>query len=246
MKRLKNRASALLVIRINPAAYTAFRMSALSKAGPSDQTMGNAALNFAGHFITSVISFAGYPGIVLLMAIESACIPIPSEIIMTFSGYLVDLGRFHLIGVAVAGTLGCNAGSIVAYAAGAYGGRPLAERYGSYLLISKRDLAMADGWFGRYGEATVFFARLLPIVRTFIALPAGVARMNFFRFNLYTFLGSFPWCLGLAYAGMKLGAHWDAIRLYFHRFDVAIILLLAAACLWFFYQRWAHRISPTP
>jgi membrane protein DedA with SNARE-associated domain len=203
------------------------------------------ALDLVGQFITSAISHSGYVGIVLLMAIESACIPIPSEIIMTFSGYLVYLGRFNLEWVAVAGALGCNAGSIAAYAAGAYGGRPLAERYGRYLLVSRRDLELADRWFDRYGDVTVFFARLLPVVRTFIALPAGVARMNFLRFNMYTFLGSLPWCWGLAYAGMKLGSHWEAVRPYFHRFDIVILAVCAMGFAWFVYHRWTHRISTT-
>ncbi|MGH9405479.1 MAG: DedA family protein [Terriglobia bacterium] len=194
-------------------------------------------------FITAAISQAGYPGIFALMAIESACIPIPSEVIMTFSGYLVYLGRFNLEWVAVVGALGCNAGSIVAYAVGAYGGRPLAERYGRWVLVSKHDLDRADRWFERYGNATVFFARLLPVVRTFIALPAGVARMPFLRFNVYTFLGSLPWCWVLAYVGLKLGSHWEAVRPYFHRFDVAIIVICAILAGGFVYHHWTHRIG---
>lgn len=203
------------------------------------------ALGSVGQIITSAISHAGYAGVFVLMAIESACIPIPSEIIMTFSGYLVYLGRFQLEWVAVAGALGCNAGSIVAYAVGAYGGRPLAERYGRFLLITRRDLEMADRWFDRYGSSAVFVARLLPVVRTFIALPAGVARMNFLRFNIYTFLGSLPWCWALAYAGMKLGAHWEAIGPYFHRFDAWFLAAIGAAFVWFIYHRWSHRIAVT-
>lgn len=201
------------------------------------------ALDLAGRFITSAIAHSGYAGIFFLMAIESACIPIPSEVIMTFSGYLVYLGRFNLEWAALAGALGCNAGSIAAYAAGAYGGRPLAEKYGRYVLVSSHDLELADRWFARYGDAAVFFARLLPVVRTFIALPAGVARMNFVRFNIYTFLGSLPWCWVLAYLGMKLGAHWDAIQPYFHRFDTVIVAVCAVAFVWFVYYRWTHRLK---
>lgn len=204
------------------------------------------ALDLAGRFITSAISHSGYAGIFLLMSIESACIPIPSEVIMTFSGYLVYLGRFNLEWVALAGALGCNAGSIAAYAVGAYGGRPLAEKYGRYLLVSKHDLELADRWFARYGDATVFFARLLPVVRTFIALPAGVARMNFLRFNIYTFLGSLPWCWALAYAGTRLGAHWDAIQPYFHRFDTIIVAVCVIGFIGFVYHRWTHRLRTTP
>lgn len=201
------------------------------------------ALDLIGRFITSAIARGGYTGVFLLMAIESACVPIPSEIIMTFSGYLVFLGRFKIEWVTLAGALGCNAGSIVAYAVGAYGGRPLAEKYGRYVLVTRSDLARADGWFQRYGGAAVFFARLLPVVRTFIALPAGVARMNFVRFNLYTFLGSLPWCWALAEAGVKLGAHWDAIQPYFHRFDTIFIAGCAVAFAAFAYHRWTHRLN---
>lgn len=186
-------------------------------------------LEFLSAFIIQVISRSGYPGIVLLMGIESACIPLPSEIIMPFSGYLAYAGRFNLWWVGVAGALGCNVGSIVAYAVGAYGGRPILEKYGRYILLSQKDLAWADRWFTRYGEATVFFSRLLPVIRTFIALPAGIARMDFWRFNLYTFAGSLPWCLGLAYAGMKLGENWSRLRVYFEKLDLVIgaILILA-------------------
>ena len=127
-----------------------------------------------GRFVTAVISGSGYGGIVVLMGIESACIPLPSEIIMPFSGYLVSLGRFKLAWVALAGALGCNVGSIVAYYVGALGGRPLVEKYGRYVLVTRHDLELADRWFLRYGDWAVFFARLLPVVRTFIALPAGL------------------------------------------------------------------------
>jgi membrane protein DedA with SNARE-associated domain len=176
-------------------------------------------------FIIAVISRLGYFGVALLMAIESACIPLPSEIIMPFSGYLVFAGRFNLWAVGVAGAVGCVLGSLVAYAVGMYGGRPLIEKYGRYVLISHHDLDLADRWFGRYGEAIVFTSRLLPGVRTFIALPAGIARMNLTRFVLYTFAGSLPWCLGLAYVGQKLGEQWnknDTLKSLFHRFDFII------------------------
>jgi membrane protein DedA with SNARE-associated domain len=195
-----------------------------------------------GRFVIAVISQAGYPGIVLLMGIESACIPLPSEIIMPFSGYLVYTGRFKLAWVALAGAVGCNAGSLVAYYVGALGGRPLAEKYGRYVLVTRHDLELADRWFARYGDWAVFFARLLPVVRTFIALPAGVARMNFLRFNVYTFLGSLPWCLALAYAGLKLGERWTILRAYFHRFDTAILILIVIAGAWFVRNRWRNRL----
>ncbi|MBV8206300.1 MAG: DedA family protein [Acidobacteria bacterium] len=200
-------------------------------------------------WITGLISAAGYPGVVLLMAIESACIPLPSEIIMPFAGYLVYTGRFHLYAVAAVGALGCNVGSLAAYAVGYYGGRPLVERYGSYLLLSRRELEHTERFFARYGGATVFVARLLPVVRTFIALPAGVARMPQGRFHFYTFAGSFPWCLGLAWVGMKLGERWDTdprLRTWFHRFDLAIVTAVVAAAVWFFRSRWKQRITYRP
>ena len=204
--------------------------------------MLSAVVKILGGFIVTFISGTGYMGIAMLMAIESACIPLPSEVIMPFSGYLVSAGRFSLWGVAVAGALGCNIGSIVAYYIGAVGGRPLAERYGHYVLVTKHDLEMADRWFARYGDWAVFFARLLPVVRTFIALPAGIARMNFVRFNVYTFLGSLPWCFVLAYAGMKLGERWRSLGPYFHRFDTAFLILLVAGAAWFIRNRWKNRL----
>ena len=175
--------------------------------------------------IVATISALGYPGVVLMMGIESACIPLPSEIIMPFSGYLVYTGRFGLWEVAIAGAVGCVVGSLVAYWVGMYGGRPVIEKYGRYVLISLHDLDIADRWFARRGELIVFASRLLPVIRTFIAFPAGVARMNLGRFIVYTFLGSFPWCLGLAYIGQKLGEQWDknvALKVWFHRFDFVI------------------------
>jgi len=184
-------------------------------------------------FVIYVISQMGLPGIVFLMAIESACIPLPSEVIMPFSGYLVFLGKYSLWSVGLAGAVGCVVGSIPAYYLGMYGGRPLIERYGKYILMSRHDLDMADRWFDRHGEATVFFARLLPIIRTFIAFPAGVARMEMKRFIGYTFAGSLPWCLGLAYVGMVLGAKWPILREYFHKFDLLIGAAIVAGIVWY-------------
>lgn len=177
------------------------------------------------------------------MAIESAGIPLPSEVIMPFSGYLVYAGRFQLWAVGLVGALGCNLGSLVAYYVGYYGGRPLVERYGRYVLISKHDLEWADRWCFRYGHAAVFFSRLLPVIRTFIALPAGVMRLEFWRFHLYTFLGSLPWCLALAFAGMKLGEHWDSLRGYFHKFDFLIAIVLLAGLAWFVWSHVKNRVG---
>jgi len=191
-------------------------------------------------FIIAVISTLGYSGIVLLMAIESACIPLPSEVIMPFSGYLVYTGRFNLLAVGVAGALGCVLGSLVAYWVGMHGGRRLIERYGRFIFISTHDLDLADRWFARYGEVIVFASRLLPVVRTFIAFPAGVARMNLSRFIIYTFAGSLPWCLGLAYIGQKLGEEWDkneTLKSWFHRFDFVIGIIGLLFAVWWV---WRH------
>ena len=183
-------------------------------------------------WITGVISAGGYVGVMFLMAIESACIPLPSEIIMPFAGYLVYTGRFSLLGVATAGAIGCNLGSVVAYEIGYFGGRPLALRYGHYIFVTKHDLDMADRFFARWGSPAVLIARLLPVIRTFIALPAGIARMPRLKFHIYTFLGSWPWCFALAYIGMRLGEGWHRdprLKIWFHRMDGVILGLLLAA-----------------
>jgi len=168
-----------------------------------------------------------------MMAIESMCIPLPSEIIMPFSGFLVSQDRFTLIGIAIAGSIGSVLGSLIAYGVGIYGGRSFIEKYGKYVLISHHDLNIADRFFNKYGNVAVFFSRMLPVVRTFISLPAGIARMNFSRFILYTFLGSLPWCFGLGYLGIKLGDNWDTLGVYFRKFDVIIGILLLLGIIWF-------------
>ena len=186
-------------------------------------------------FVIGTISALGYLGVLLLMAIESACIPLPSEVIMPFSGYLVSQGELTLPGVTLAGALGCVLGSLVAYHVGLWGGRPLVQRYGRYILVSPHDLELADRWFTRHGDITIFIGRLLPVVRTFIAFPAGVARMPLLKFVAYTFVGSLIWCAGLAWVGLRLGEHWDTLGAWFHRFDaliLALILIAAAGWVW--------------
>jgi membrane protein DedA with SNARE-associated domain len=200
-------------------------------------------IEFLSFLIVYTISRLGYTGVVLLMAIESACIPLPSEIIMPFSGYLVSVGQMNLWGVAIAGAIGCVLGSLVAYWVGMYGGRPLIEKYGKYILLSRHDLDLADRWFAKYGEIIVFVSRLLPAVRTFIAFPAGVARMNLTKFVIYTFAGSLPWCLGLAYVGQKLGEKWnkdDTLKTWFHRFDFVIGIMLVLAVTWWIWRHIKH------
>jgi membrane protein DedA with SNARE-associated domain len=193
-------------------------------------------------FIKSLIATAGYGGIMILMGIESACIPLPSELIMPFAGYLVYEGKMNLIWVATAGAIGCNVGSLIAYEIGCYGGRPLVERYGRWILMGRRELDWADRFFARWGYLAVFIGRLLPVVRTFIALPAGIARMPRLRFHVYTFLGSWPWCFGLAWLGMKLGQNWRELGKYFHKFDAVILALLAMGIVWFAWSHWQNRL----
>jgi len=184
-------------------------------------------------WIIAVISTLGYGGIVLLMGIESACIPLPSEIIMPFSGYLVFKGEMTLWGVALAGAVGCVLGSIPAYYLGMVGGRPLVEKYGKWVLISHHDLHIADRWFEKHGEIIIFIGRLLPAVRTFIAFPAGIARMHMGRFVAYTFVGSLLWCWVLAYAGMKMGQNWESLKVYFHQFHNVLAVLAVVFVVWF-------------
>ena len=193
-------------------------------------------------FIKSLIAVSGYGGIVILMAIESACIPLPSELIMPFAGYLVHEGTMKLLWVTTAGAIGCNVGSLVAYEIGCYGGRPLVERYGRWILMGRRELDWADRFFARWGYLAVFVARLLPVVRTFIALPAGIARMPRLRFHIYTFLGSWPWCFALAWLGMKLGDNWRVIGKYLHKFDAVILVVLIAGIAWFVWSHWQNRL----
>jgi membrane protein DedA with SNARE-associated domain len=193
-------------------------------------------------FIKSVIGVTGYAGITLLMAIESACIPLPSELIMPFAGYLVYEGSMKLLWAATAGALGCNFGSLVAYEIGYFGGRPLVERYGRWILMGRREIETAERFFARRGEAAVFIGRLLPVIRTFIALPAGIARMPRAKFHIYTFLGSWPWCFALAYLGMKLGENWRSLGKYFHQFDAIIGVVLVAAVGWFIWSHWQGRM----
>jgi membrane protein DedA with SNARE-associated domain len=194
-------------------------------------------------WIVVTIAAMGYGGVVLMMAAESACVPLPSEVIMPFSGYLVASGRFDLNLVAIAGAIGCLFGSGIAYYLGATGGRWVLERYGRYLLISSHELNVAEEFFLRWGAPAVFFSRLLPVVRTFISFPAGVARMRLLPFVLYTLVGSYFWCLGLAYLGRQLGRHWQSVGPYFHRCDGLVLVTIAATALWMTYRRLSsHRL----
>jgi membrane protein DedA with SNARE-associated domain len=177
------------------------------------------------HTLLDLFTTYGYLGIFLAMAIESCCIPLPSELIMPLAGFLAYQNRLNLGGDTLAGALGCVAGSIVAYWIGATGGRALLLRYGRYVLISHHDADRADEFFARHGDITIFLTRLMPIVRTFISLPAGITRMNFTKFVIYTFLGSLLWCFVLAYAGYKLGQHWTDVGSTLHQYDALVIVV---------------------
>ena len=199
-------------------------------------------LQSVASWITTNLTDLGYWGIILMMGIESACIPLPSEIIMPFGGYLVykNPAQFSIWGMGVSGALGCVWGSAVAYWAGQYGGRPFVERFGKYFLIRHKDLDKADIWFKKHGEAAIFFSRLMPVIRTFISFPAGISKMHFGRFIVYTFLGSLPWCLGLAWVGKALGPKgedaWEVLRPYFHKVDVLIAVVLVALLALYIYH----------
>ena len=190
---------------------------------------------------------ARYAVVLVLMAVQSACVPIPSEIIMPFAGYALAHTQLQLVVLATLASLASNIGSIPAYWVGAKGGRPMVERFGGYVLLSRRDLDLADKFFARYGSITVLVGRMLPIVRTFIALPAGIARMNPLRFHIYTFLGSWPWCYALAYAGMKMGVRWQTdprFQAIFHRFHVVVELVIVLAIVVFVTTHWKNRLQP--
>ncbi len=195
-------------------------------------------------WITATIAAGGYAGIAALMAVESACIPLPSEIIMPFAGYLASTGRFSLWGVAMAGALGCNIGSTVAYWVGSSGGRHFVERWGRWVLLDREDLSRAERFFARFGTPAVLIARLLPVVRTFIALPAGMAWMRQLPFQLYTFVGSLIWCYVLAYIGRALGQHWNTdprLRAVLHRFDIVVVIFVFAVVSWFVWHKLRRR-----
>jgi len=187
---------------------------------------------------------SAYVVVFLLMALQSACIPIPSEVIMPFAGYRLGHGWLDLCILATVASIASNLGSIPAYYLGAKGGRPMVERYGRFLLLKHHDLDLADRFFARFGSLAVLIGRMLPIVRTFIAFPAGIAKMNQVRFHVYTFIGSWPWCFALAYIGMKLGNRWDSdprLKAAFHRFQLGVELVILAAIVWFVWTHWKNR-----
>jgi membrane protein DedA with SNARE-associated domain len=188
-------------------------------------------------FLQHLLNSIGWGGVVAAMAIESACIPLPSEVTMPLAGWMLiqakGLALYNVLYAGIWGAVGCTIGSVATYWLGALGGRPLVEKYGRYVLISKHDIARADHWFSKYGEATAFFSRLLPIVRTFISLPAGVARMNFAKFTVLTFAGSFLWCVVLGGAGYFAGQHWREVRDVMRPFDIPIAIVILVLIAWY-------------
>ena len=188
-------------------------------------------------FITSVVSQIGYIGVFFLMVLESALIPIPSEVIMPFSGFLVATGQFNIFYVLVAGTLGNLVGSVVAYYIGSYVGRNLVLRYGRYVFIDEKHLDLADRWFQKFGDKIIFVSRNLPAVRTYISLPAGISKMNIFKFSVYTLIGSIPWNFALLYAGVLLGKNWETILKYTIILDVIVVVSVLAFIVWWLKKR---------
>lgn len=186
--------------------------------------------------VIQIIESTGYAGIFILMALESANIPVPSEVIMPFSGYLVFMGKFNLFWIVFWGAFGNLAGSLVSYYLGFYGGRRFIEKYGKFLFVTMHDLDLADRWFKKYGTLTIFATRVLPIVRTFISFPAGIARMNIWKFSIYTFAGAFIWSYFLAYTGVIMGENWTSLKIYFRKFDWIIILGVIILGGWWIYR----------
>ncbi|MBU2536500.1 MAG: DedA family protein [Chloroflexi bacterium] len=195
-------------------------------------------------FVSNTYNLIGWPGVVVMMAIESACIPLPSEIIMPLAGWMLikekSLSVVYIGAAGAYGALGNTIGSALAYGIGMWGGRPFLEKYGRYILISRRDLDLADRWFYRWGSWSVFVSRLMPVVRTFISLPAGIARMPFLKFLFYTFIGSFIWSVGLAYGGYLLGEHWEQIRAVMRPFDPFIIAVAVVFIALYIYRHIRH------
>lgn len=205
-------------------------------------------LAFLAPFITDLVSNYGYLGIFVLMLLGSACIPIPSEIVMAFGGALASetfadqvLGdpskSLSLLGVIVVGVLGSLVGSLLAYWLGYAGGRPMVDRWGKYLMLRPHEVDRAQDWFERHGQAAVFWSRLIPLVRAFISLPAGVARMNLGAFTLYTTLGLLPWTIGLALAGRSLGDQWNNVERFIAPVSIAAGIALVALAVWWIVRR---------
>ena len=184
----------------------------------------------------SFIDAWGYVAVIILMAMENACIPVPSELILGFAGYMVSAERMTFTGAMIAGMIGGMSGSIFAYAVGATGGRKFVDKYGKYFFIKKSHVDLAQKWFDKYGIRAVFFSRMLPIVRTFISLPAGFARVNFKQFLFFTFAGSLPWTALILYAGVLLGDNWEYLLEIGHEFSLAFIVVSVIIIAWLYFR----------
>ena len=200
-------------------------------------------LSAVSSFITQTISGLGYPGVTLLMGIESAAIPLPSEVIMPFAGFLVASGRFGLWQLALAGAVGSTLGSLLTYGIGYYGGRPLMRRYGHFVFLSERELIWTENFFNRFGHYwSTFLGRILPIIRTFISIPAGVGKVRLIPFTITAFVGSFIWSYFLAWLGLKLGENWDHLEIYFRKFDLVIGVIILFGAIYYIYRHVKNRI----
>ena len=193
---------------------------------------------------TTVVGDLGLPGIFVLMTLESACIPIPSEPTMLFAGFNVDKGTYSFLAVVSVAVAANVVGSWIAYAVGRFGRYELVHEHGKWLHITPERLAQADRWFEKYGGAAVFFSRMLPIVRTFISLPAGVAKMPFGRFTLYTFLGCIPWMAGLTFIGLQVGENWERWKDKLHYLDYVVLAAIVVGALWLFIRWRRNRDKP--
>src|SRR3990167_6814347 len=190
-------------------------------------------ISYISEWALAVIKETGYSGIFILSALESAAVPIPSEVVIPFSGFLVITGKFSFWGVVWVATLANLAGSVVLFLVGRSGGRWFVEKYGRYLLIHKIDMDRADVWFEKHGVRAVFFSRMLPVVRTFISLPAGIAGMNIWKFSIFTFLGALPWNFVLAFIGYKAGENWNLLHNYFRKANIFIVALILIVVVWY-------------
>ena len=191
----------------------------------------------------SFIDSWGYFAVAILMAMENACIPVPSELILGFAGYLVSAERMTFTGAMIAGMVGGMAGSIFAYIVGATGGRKFVDKYGKYFFIKKSHVDLAQNWFDKYGIRAVFFSRMLPVVRTFISLPAGFARVNFKQFLFYTFAGSLPWTMLIIWAGLMLGDNWEYLLELGHEFSIAFIVVSVAIIAWLYFRHRKRKLK---
>ena len=187
--------------------------------------------------ITEFVSEIGYPGIFILMVMESAALPVPSEIVMPFAGYLASQLRFNIWAITLVGSLANLVGSLIIYFIGMSLGRKFIINYGKYILLKKKVLVMSEVWFKKYGERAVFFARMLPVIRTFISLPAGIGKMNLPKFLIYTFIGSLPWNFALTYLGFWLGKNWDIILRYSHWMNIGVIAIVIILIIWYILRK---------